>query len=90
MKEKDSKTGRNEIVPSAEAPGKEKMSFKIITGDITKCETTAIVNAANTSPSWRRRRGRGHPPGGRAGTGRMPDAPRMQDWTGQNHKKDTN
>ena len=28
---------------------RRKMSFKIITGDITKCETTAIVNAANTS-----------------------------------------
>ena len=27
MKEKDSKTGRNEIVPSAEAPGKEKNVF---------------------------------------------------------------
>ena len=25
------------------------MSLKIIEGDITKCETTAIVNAANTS-----------------------------------------
>lgn len=25
------------------------MSFKIITGDITKCDATAIVNAANTS-----------------------------------------
>lgn len=25
------------------------MSFKIMTGDITKCEATAIVNAANTS-----------------------------------------
>ena len=62
------------------------MELRAVTGDITKLQVDAIVNAANTSPAGRRRGGRGHSPGGRAGAaGRVPHSARLSHRPGQGH-----
>ena len=59
-------------------PGVLDGRLSVVQGDITRLDVDAIVNAANALAARRRRRGRGHPPGGRAGAaGRVPHPGRL-------------